>query len=497
MKRYEIEHTTTINNIKNLYNEFVKSMDLLGYTNLLKNNYFKNKLKNAQYGDPSENNVILSKWINPDPSEPTYDGCIIDGDDYKYLTADNYTDIFGINSGKELSQEISFNDLERLSNNGTLNLSLFFIKENDDAHDLTIRLQKSLDDGVNWADITDILDTNTSTIAGEFTDSTGYFYSINDKFIFRQYSVIYNLYNDYYYRYAETTNEILFRVVIKNESTSPDIYKYLQNALCYFGRTDASSFVKNVGEENNIFQYDDVAGDYYYTTDGIDKVYLSSGKYILTVGTYGQYPTIQDAIDSIANDNSSFGSDRIIFLTSDLTLTENTIFIDTIGTGNFGITLMANGHSLTIDNDAFLFNIKGTDGTHLVKNITIENLRFVIGSGITSTTIPIKIQYAENITFKNVYVDGDFKVSRIIDIDNLYDSNIHFTQFKNYGYGVTASKSGYGIYMDNSEVNNIKVQHMILVGDGSYTYPDTLIGIYTYTNCVNNEISIQYFEETA
>ena len=510
MKRYEIENTTSINNIKTIHNELVKSMDGIGYTNLLRNNYFKTKLRN----DDTTTDVIISRWRDETDiaAEKDYNGTEVDGTEFVYLTTTNNENIFGINADNSIYQEFTFSDLERLSNTGVLNLKLFFVKESNDSDDLTISLQMT-GAATTWASKTTItpIETSTSTIiAGEFIDTEGDFYDVSDNFVYTQQSVSFNLKDDATYKYSTVGQK--FRVVINNPAGSE--YKYLMNSIAYFGNSDASSFIKNIDDNSSSISYNETKGEYYLSNDGQDSVYLSANKYIVTVGERATYETLSEATASVTGDDDSYGNERIFYLTSDSSLTGNVRLTQ-------GMTIMGNGNNINCgnyqvginsDNVKILdtnFNATGSTAlevglTTTASNITLTNVSFA-RSGAGATTTPfIRTGYTddathrmENSVWTNVSVRGNLMHNLLITLVNGKHNNLQFTTITEFGAS-TGSLSGSGIYMigvsatDLAEHNTIKVDKFSLSEEGTAT----LYGINLDDFCSNNSIEVTEFDES-
>lgn len=516
MKRYEIENTTSVNNIKTIHNELVKNMDGIGYTNLLRNNYFKTKLKN----DDTDSEVIISRWRDDADNNPetVFNGTEVDGTDFKYLTSTTNENMFGINTNKSIYQEITFSDLERLSNTGVLNLKLFFVKESNDSNDLTITLEMNVDDGTTW-DTTTVINpidtTNSTIIAGVFADTNADYYDDIDSFVFVQQSVSFNLKDDATYKYSTVGQK--FRVVINNPTGSE--YKYLMNSIAYFGNSDASSFVKNIDDNSSSVSYDETNGEYYISNDGQDKVYLSANKYILTVGDRATYSTIKEAIDSINTtepDESNWGDERIIYLTSN-------IILDATESIPSGIIIMGNGN--TINCGTHKLSISEVDDV-TIKDLTIttavssatsqilyineaRNINFhnvdVTYTGtthntgtpyvyITATTV------SEYINFYNCSVDTNKYIKYPIHVDSCQFGNFDFRELSNIGdYNSSGDTwTGWGIYVSGdssnySKYNRIKVGLIQASGANSYT---DLIGIELTEYCIYNDVEILNYDES-
>jgi len=491
MKRYEIEGTTSVNNIKTVYNELVKSMDGLGYTNLLRNNYFKTKLRN----DDTTSGDIVSQWRDNENniSEAEYNGTHVDGTNFLYLSGDNNDDVLGIATDNEIYQEVQFNDVERLMQTGVLNLKLFFIKNASDSDDLTITLE-STDDDTDWSSTTTlgsyVIDSESVIVAGEFTDAEAFYYAGGDQtFVYTQYNISYNLIDDLF-RYVDTTNNLKFRVLISNPSGAST--KYLVNTLAYFGRSDASSFVKNIDDNSGSIQYDETIGDYYYTADGEDKIYLSSGKYFITVGDTGQYTTLESAVASLSADSEAHGNSRVMYITSDLAL-EADVEIPS------NITIMGNGYELDVDE--FKIDISGSDaGDNAKKNINVNDLNIVTGESGAITTTAITMVYCNRVNFNNCTIDGKYKYNgNLIDVNYCDNCTLDLKELKNYGYNDGDDVIGYGIYMDNTNNTEVTINKMILETSTGTKSATLLIGVFLNTTCGlngENTTTVNYFSET-
>lgn len=475
VKRFEMETTTSLNIMRNNFNSVLKNMDKLGYSNYLKNNYFKSKLKRG--GGVN----IISKWYNADddtiPGSPDdYDG-LATGTNAKFYDDGH----FAVKNNVILGQHFIITNAERLSNNGVFTVSTFFLKGYGTL-DVGLSLQYWDTVAVTWTNIT-ALSTRSEVITNTYDDPSAY-YGLNgtaNKVIFGQVTNTYNLSSNTTYEDAQ-----YFRVIL----TAPNeaYWKVLMNTVSYFGSIDVASFVKNYDEEKSVLTYDETAGDYYYTTDGQDKVYLSSGKYILSVGDYGVYTTIQDALDSIAEDHTNYGNARIIYLTSDVTLGGDLSIPS-------NIKIFGNGYKIKCDGNTI--SIRGTGGGVFAKtNISIENVKFdyADSSAVVAESM-IDLYYAENIRFTDCYVDGNFLYSGNIVAINLCDKiNLGFTEFKNYGYNTTLAE-GYGIYITNSTKSNINIQSLVLNGASDYS-PTALIGVYVDSaTCADVNVNVQTFDE--
>lgn len=479
MKRFTMETTTSVNNMRSHFNEVLTHLDKFGYNNFLKNNVFKNKLISTTYG------TLLADWYNPDETVPAVFDTVIAVDNLPYRGTKEASNLykfyddgsFAIKNTKKIAQLLTITDAERLANDGRFNLTLFMLKgETFDSADINLYYW----DGAAWQLITE-LDNISETISDTYADT---YYDVDgatSDILYTQTTKVYDLSDS-----ATYNSTTAFKVVIENAEVHA--WTILCDMKAYFGNMDAASFVKNMENDESIFTYDTTAGDYYYSSDGQDKIYLSSGKYLITVGTHGQYATIKEAIDSIDLDGHS-GDSRIIYLTSDITLDQDTTFSNTLG---YNITIMGNGYSITCDAAKVFGIIGGSVGTE-VKNITMDNVKFIIASDAIST-IPIVIQYAENITFRNCYADGNFLVTNLMTLDNVIKSNINFTEFKDYGAGAT--KTGKGITVTNSANSNVNIQSLVLNGGTTYS-PTDLIGVYVDSDsCVGVTTTIQNFNET-
>lgn len=497
MKRYEIENTTSINNIKNVYNELVKSLDCMGYTNLLRNNYFKNKFYNRE-GVQAEDYILLAKWRDYSIAPPAeYDGTIIDGTNFKFLESTINEDTFGIlTASKSIYQIITFNELERMSHNGILNLSLFFVKKSTDTTNASITLEYSLD---NWTTPVPLvpIDNSTEVVAGEFTETaTEDFYTAGDKFVFSQNYVSYNIKDDATFKYVTTTHEIQFRVVITNPATAGA--KYFVNALAYFGRSDASSFVKNIDDAKSGIEYDSSNGEYYISTDGQDKVYLSVNKYFLTVGTRGSYATINDAIATILLDDSSSSNDRIIYLTSDTVETADVVIPD-------NVSIIGNGHTVSCGT-AYKVTINSVSNIH-IKDVIFKSVKLLNAQILSmGTTGLCSYVVFENCQFLYTEVTHTNNKSNVpfVQIGNVSQDYIQYCKFINC-YVQTGVKTGGTIYgfmhdpamqitakyseFDFNIVKNFGYYNSTAhTWDGSGIY---MVGSNTPMYCIDNKLSVK------
>jgi len=472
MKRYEMEQTTTINNIRSNLNEVLKNLDKFGYSNFLKNNYFKNKLA---YGA----DTLLGNWFDPDlntddtQSGWDYVGVKTEADKYKFYTDNSFALMrTAPATERSVAQFISFTDAERLANDGRFNLSVFFIKSLDSENlDITLEYYSALN---TWTEVTE-LDTVSEEISTDYVNS----YDLDGaaaNMVYIQTTKVYDISD------VAVIGGGTEQLRVKITTTDTAEWKILCNTVAYFGNMDASSFIRNNNSSSEIFTYDTDANDYYYTTDGKDKVYLSSGKYIITVGEYGQYNTLNLAIASIANDNSSFGNSRIIYLTNNTALTTNVSIPS-------NVTIMGNGYS--IDTLTFTLNVKGASGeANLIKNVNIENVLFTSTTNANNAINMILLEYAKNCSLKNCKLDGDFRFTNPVKINNCDECDIHFFQFSDYGEGGTPT--GKGIYLTTCTCNKLYIQNLLLSVTGSST---DLFGVELGIGCSDNEISIQHFEE--
>ncbi len=514
MKRYEIENTTSINNIKTVYNELVKSMDGLGYTNLLRNNYFKTKLRND---DAGTSDVIISKWLDNSlvgGSEEVFDGTEVTGSAFLYLDSTNNEDIFGIATDNEIYQEIQFNDIERLMQNGVLNLKLYFIKKTDDTDDCTITLEKT-DDTTDWGTTTTlnsyVIDSESVVIGGEYTDTEDYYYTGNSNFVLVQYNISYNLLDDTTFRYTETNN-IKYRILISNPAGSST--KYLMNAVAYFGNSDAGAFVKNTDDNSGNINYDEEIGEYYLTNDGQDRVYLSANKYFITVGDRGTYQTIYEAIETLDDDESVWGNSRIIYVTSDVNLGGNVSLVKGIRIEGNGYQIDCEGYKLSINVDNVTINsvdFTGTGNTGTILEIgttatanytTIQNCTFTF-TGTVGTNPLINCgssgtAYMNYAQFIKCSITGNYYHPTLVKINQCKHNDVYFDYFAKYGNDSTLV-TGIGIYLlggtnQNTQFNNIKINYMSLTGATAYS-ETSLVGIDVGDYCSYNNIEVMQFNE--
>lgn len=463
-KRYELDNTSSINNLRNNFNDYLKKLDWVGYTNLIKNC----SLKTRVLRDKSPLTYGLSRWTD----DTEGDDFIVYGSNVATeLTWDNdHTALPTLTTAEQIYQKFYFTELEKFSNNGILTLTVFFVSPSGKPG-ISATLQQRTADGANWGAWADLSSSyiyntyNPQKIAGDFSSAD--YYSGADFSLYEK-TTLYNLYalksptsDDT----EVTLGNVQYRVKLYSSLVSSGKENYILNVLSYFGSTDSASFVKNADEEDSHIYYDEDLGDWFITTDGSDKVSLSSGKYLITVGARGTYSTLYDAIDSIGDDASELAGDsRIIFFTSDTTETAN-ITMPT------NITVYGNGYSVNLadkyitlnNNNSFEnlnFNNTGT-GYLLIANgksrIKIENST-INGVAVGASTSPfVSLTDVTDSDFKNItiYNKADtYNRENLIIMSGCQKVNMYIYEMKSFGIISGATIVGSGIYIENSVTNN-------------------------------------------
>lgn len=481
-KRYEIDNSVSINNLRTSFNEVLNKLDAPGYSNLCSNNYFKTKLLHYNI------NKIISKWRDYSIPATDYDGVLVDNNSFKSDYTGVNANIFAIKNAS-IYQELNYNQVERLSSSGVLTISLFYVSSTADNTNATIKLQRY--SGSAWADVNEAtyLENLANNLIKQMPGVIGT--EFPDYLYYRMVSKLYNV-SSSYFDVDPVTNEGKLRIVITNPHATK--YKILVNALAYFGSMDGASFVKNQGNESSLIRYDETKGEYYISNDGEDDISLTTGKYIITVGTRGTYATLEDALNSLTEDNNSVANDRIIFLTSSITLTQDipaSMFPYSMANPGY-ITILGNGNTINLNNGTTNYYLEIPSYT------SIQDVIFSVG-GTNDITVLKCLTSANYITFKNVRLDvtrdaiGD---TPLVLFTRLNNSNIHFSEIC---YATAQNLDGgrlYTIKFTGGKCNVIEINNITRFGKytttGSTKYISTNIGYGLYLENVTNVENFQF-----
>jgi len=512
-KRYEIDNSVSINNLRTSFNEVLKKLDGLGYNNLCENNYFKSKLLN------SGANKIISKWRNLSLGTPAlYDGVLIDNNYFKSNYTGVNSNVFAIRNSS-VYQELEYNQVERLSSEGVLTISLFYVSPSNDTTNALIKLQRYNGNVLNtWTDVDEglFLQNTSHNLVKQMPGTIGT--DFPNYLFYRMTSKIFNV-SSTYFDIDATTEEGKLRMVVNNSSAT--YYKILVNALSYFGSMDGASFVRNKDDYDSLIKYDETKGEYYLTNDGQDSISLSTGKYFLTVGTRGTYATIEDALESIALDNSSIKNDRIFYLLDTISLTKAIQYYVWPAPEGGNITILGNGNQIntngyyislpsntTIDN--VIFNVTGIE-TPLINHtpaqyITLKNIKFNVESSAPAADTPL-IHFVD-VSNSQIHIsDINYATPNPLTTDFGRRYTLHFrggksndikidniNRFGKFEYGTSAwTNSGYAIYLENYisggiNINNFQFNNVELktANYQNSTYTSSLYAVWGESINYNN-----------